>query len=245
MLLQDRVLTHFDPDLPLTLSCDDSSYGLGAVLSHRLPDGSERPIAYASRSLSKTEKHYAQIEREALALYWGVRKFQLYLEGLPFVLITDHKPLKYIMDPGKAVPVTAAARLQRWCLFLGVFHYTIEHRSTLKHANCDALSRLPLATEGDEADEVSLLYSSIVDTLPAIAKDIRKATRTDPLLSRVAVRILEGWSEDHPETELKPYFHRREELTMHQRVLMWGTRVIVPTKLRTQILETLHEGTLV
>ena len=64
MLLQDRVLTHFNPDLPVILACDSPSYGLEAVLSHRMPDGSEKPIAYASRSLTKTDKRYTQIERE-------------------------------------------------------------------------------------------------------------------------------------------------------------------------------------
>ena len=68
MLLQDQVLTHFDPDLPLVLATDSSSYGLGAVLLHRTPEGVERPIAYASQSLSETEKKYSQIEKEALSL---------------------------------------------------------------------------------------------------------------------------------------------------------------------------------
>ena len=143
MLLQDRVLTHFNPDLPVVVACDSSSYGLGAVLSHRMPDGSERPVAYASRSLTQTEEKFAQIEKEALGLYWGVRKFQPYLEGRRFILNTDHKPLKYSMDPGKAVPVTTAARLRRWCLFLGAFAYQIEYRGFKQHANCDGLSRLP------------------------------------------------------------------------------------------------------
>ena len=66
LLFQDRVLTHFNPDLPMVVACDSSSYGLGAVLSHRMPDGSERPVAYASRSLTQTEKKFAQIEKEAL-----------------------------------------------------------------------------------------------------------------------------------------------------------------------------------
>ena len=126
MLLQDRVLMHYDPDLPLVLATDSSSYGLGVVLSHRTPEGVERPIVYASRSLSETEKKYSQIEKEALSMIWGVKKFQTYLKGPHFTLVTDHQPLKYIMDPRKAVPVTAAARIQRWCLFLGAFSYSIE-----------------------------------------------------------------------------------------------------------------------
>ena len=69
MLLLNIVLAHFDSSLPITLACDSSSYGLGTVLSHQLPDCGERPIAYASWSLTTTEQKYAQIEREALALY--------------------------------------------------------------------------------------------------------------------------------------------------------------------------------
>ena len=84
------MLTHYDPNIKVTLACDSSSYGLGAVLSHQWPDGTEKPIAYASRSLSERERKYAQIEKEALALFWGVKTFQMYLEGRRFVLITDH-----------------------------------------------------------------------------------------------------------------------------------------------------------
>ena len=68
LLLQDRVLMRYDPDLSLVLATDSSSYGLGAVLSHRTPEGVERPTAYASQSLSETEKKYSQIEKEALSL---------------------------------------------------------------------------------------------------------------------------------------------------------------------------------
>ena len=124
------------------MASDSSSYGLGAVLSHEMLYASERPIAYALRSLTESEKKYAQIEKEALSIVWGVKKFQSYLEGKSFKLITDHKPLNYIMNPGKEVPVTAAAGLQRWCLFLGVFSYTIDYRNTKQHANCDGLSHL-------------------------------------------------------------------------------------------------------
>ena len=66
MLSTDIVLAHFDPSLPIGISCDASSVGVGAVLFHRFPDGSERPIANVSKSLSKTQRKYSQIQKEAL-----------------------------------------------------------------------------------------------------------------------------------------------------------------------------------
>ena len=244
LLLKDNVLVHYDSDLPLVLASDSSSYGLGAVLSHVMPDGSDRPIAYASRSLSVREKKYAQIEKEALSIVWGVKKFQTYLEGRRFSLITDHKPLKYIMDPGKAVPVTAAARLQRWCLFLGAFSYTIQYRNTKQHANCDGLSRLPLTvTPPDKPDETEVHQLSVLETLPVKAKELKVYTRRDPVLAQVMELVQTGWEEPVNTPEIAPYAHRRDEITVHQgQILMWGNRVIVPRKLQDRVLETIHEG---
>ena len=82
--------------------------GIGVVISHIFPNGDERPIAYASRTLSNSEKNYAQLERETLSLIYGVQKFHQYLYGRPFVLYTDHKPLTK-----KGIPPLSPARLQR------------------------------------------------------------------------------------------------------------------------------------
>ena len=193
--------------------------------------------------MSETEKKYWEIEKEALSLVWGVKKFQTYLEGRHFTLVTDHQPLKYIFDPGKAVPITAAARIQRWCLFLGGFLYSIEFRGTEQHANCDGLSRLPRPqAPADKPDEVEMFHTTLVETLPVTEQELRMQTRRDPILSRVLEFVQQGWQGAEVHSELIPYAHRGSEFTVHRGILMWDSRVVVPAKLRGGVLETLHEG---
>ena len=83
-LLYHQVLACYDPDVDIVVSCDASPYGVGAVLSHRWPNGTERPFAFASRSLNNTEKKYSQLDKEALALVFGVDKFHKYVFGRLF-----------------------------------------------------------------------------------------------------------------------------------------------------------------
>ena len=89
------MLAHFDPDLELTLACDASAYGLGVVLSQVTPQG-ERPVGFASRTLSAAERNYAQVEKEGLACIFGVKRFRLYLLGKHFVMFTDNKALNAV-----------------------------------------------------------------------------------------------------------------------------------------------------
>ncbi len=146
LLSSAAVLAHYDPRLPLRLAADASEYGVGTVLSHVYPDNWERPIAYASRTLTASERNYAQLEKEALSLVFGVRKFHQFLYGRQFTLYTDHKPLTTILGPKKGVPPLSAARLQRWALLLASYDYKIEYKNTAAHANADGLSRLPTTT---------------------------------------------------------------------------------------------------
>ena len=120
-MTNDAVLAHYDTKKQLKLSCDASQYGLGAVLFHVFK-GEEHPIAFASRTLSKAERNYGQVEKEALALIFGVKKFHKYVYGRMFTMVTDHKPLISIFNPKAAVPSIAAARMQRWAMFLSVYH---------------------------------------------------------------------------------------------------------------------------
>jgi len=240
-----RLLTQdTQPTRPLLLACDSSAYGVGAVLSHRMDDGSERPICFASQALSAAEREYAQIEREALSLVWGVRMFHQYLLGRRFTLQTDHKPLQFILKPERGVPMAAASRIQRWCLFLAAYDYDIQFRSTEKHANCDGLSRLP-CVEGPPAsepdDRVDVFALSQVQSSPITAAQVAVESARDPILARVAQAIATGnWSTLPATPAFRPFASRASELSLAQRCVMWGMRAVIPPRFRQRCLEELH-----
>ena len=108
LLKSPRLLTHYDSTKDLILTCDASSHGVGAILSQRERDGTERPIVYYSRTLSPTEQRYSQLDKEALAIVAGVKKFHQYLAGRRFEINTDHKPLIYIFDQHRGISPLAS-----------------------------------------------------------------------------------------------------------------------------------------
>ena len=117
LLSSDAVLTHYNLALPLGIACDASSLGIGGTLFHRYPDGSERPIANVSKILSKSQRNYSQIQKEALAIVLAVKKFFQYLFGQNLILVTDHMPLLAVYGNKKSSGMVAN-RLARWALYL-------------------------------------------------------------------------------------------------------------------------------
>ncbi|CAF0711795.1 unnamed protein product [Adineta steineri] len=245
-LIGPLVLTHYDPKIPLVLAADASNTGVGAVIYHRYSDGTEKAIAHASKTLTPTEKNYAQIEKEALALVYGVQKFDQFIRGRSFTLLTDHKPLLTIFGPKKGIPTTSANRLQRWALKLMGYNYIIEYRSTTNFGQADGLSRLPVGPDKQFDDEdptdsrtIASIQMELQEELPLRASQIARATRQDILLYQVYTYILSGWPSTTPDN-LQSYFRIRNELSTSQGCITWGLRTIIPHCYRKQLLDHLH-----
>ena len=214
-LTSAAVLAHYDPQLPLHLAGDASACGMGAMISHMFPDGSERPVPYASRTLSTSERNYSQLEKEALSLIFGLRRFHQFLYGRKFTLVTDHQPLTTIFSDKKGIPPLAAARLQRWALQLSAHNYTIQFRSTKAHANADGLSQLPVKENSKRRSytDPNLFNICQIESLPLTSGQLKQATRTDSIISKVLMFTKNGWPLQVSES-LKPHWNRQLELSL-------------------------------
>ena len=183
ILVKSDLLVHYDLGKPIKLSCDALPYGVGACLSHVMEDGTERPVAFASRTLASAEKNYAHLEKEALALIYGVRHFNKYLMGRKFTLLTDHRPLLRILGAKEGVPTLAAARLQRWALILSAYSYELEYRAGQDNKEADVLSRLPIPVEVIDPNE-QIFGVDYCEPLPMTANKIAKATQLNVVTRR-------------------------------------------------------------
>lgn len=126
-MCSDRILTPYNPSLPIILTTDASPVGVAAILSHSV-NNQERPIAYVSRSLTESEMNYSQLDREALAIIFAVSRFYNYLYGRHFYLVTDNEPLSRIFSENRALPQMTSARLLRYASFLSGFDYSVKFK---------------------------------------------------------------------------------------------------------------------
>ncbi len=172
-----------------------------------MSDGSEKPIAYASRTLSAAEKNYSQLEKEGLAVVYGVKKFHHYLYGQKFIIESDHQPLSHLFNEKKQIPVLASARIQRWALTLSTYTYSIRYKAGKSLSNADALSRLPRSqtTECPSPADLVQLVNHLSSTATT-AGNIKIWTDRDPILSQVRKLTQDGWPSTSNNQDMKTLF---------------------------------------
>jgi hypothetical protein len=134
-------------NLPFELHTDWSAVRLGAILVQIDSNGKEFVIAYALQSNNRTERNYLSYYGECLAAVWAVSYFRIYLYGCPFVLKTDHKPLKWLMTSKKLTGMHA-----RWASILQEYDMDIQRKAGVTHGDVDGLWRNPLPSEEDRTD---------------------------------------------------------------------------------------------
>ncbi|UYV69099.1 K02A2.6-like, partial [Cordylochernes scorpioides] len=242
-LTKNPCLAYFDMNAPTEVIADASPVGLGAVLLQRQNDGSKKPVAYASRSLTNVERRYSQIEKEALGCVWAVEHFNDYLWGNKFVLKTDHKPLIYMLNPKKATVLPP--RIERLSWRLQPYDYEIEYLKG-KQNIADIFSRKPLTNiscENIVDDYVEKVLSIFSEEMKAISlNDIKKQSEADPFFKFLTKIIQTGnWPYQIDDDELKSLHKFKEELSVYDNLILKGKRIVIPTDLRRNILDLAHE----
>ncbi|XP_055856265.1 uncharacterized protein K02A2.6-like [Episyrphus balteatus] len=237
------VLTYFDVNKPLTLSVDASQSAVGAVISH---DGN--PIAYASATLTSSQQNYAQIEKELFAILFGCTKFHAFVFGKTVLVETDHKPLVPLFE--KAL-YKVPARLQRFMLRLLAYDLKVIFKPGKYMYVADTLSRaaMPNATLTEFDKDISLHCNLVLSSRPlSMSKskyeEIQKETKEDNVMSKVIEFHLAGWPNNKSKINelLMPYYNIRNEFEVIDSLLYKANRLVIPLKMRHNILMLLHEG---
>ena len=257
-LTSDTVMAYFDNKKQTELITDASPWGLSAILSQKTPGKEDRRIvAYVSRSLSDVERHYSQTEREALAIVWAIERLHIYLYGANFNLYTDCKPVELILGNKKSKP---SARIERWNLRVQDYSFKVIYTKGIDNPS-DFLSRhtpqdTACTTENSADQYISFLSSHAVPKAMTI-EEIQAATKQDATLQKLVEIIRnENWHcVNMPEfvenndrniniADLKSCRNVKEERTVNNdsSIILRGSRIIIPEKLRKQSLEIAHEG---
>ena len=208
-------LSYYDQNSPVTLEVDASIKGLGAVLVQN-----DKPIAFASKTLTTTQSNYSNIERECLAVVFGIQRFHHYLYGRPFTVKSDHKPLEMIvLKPLHIAP----PRLQRMLTQIQGYDFKLVYKPGVM---IDSI-------------EMDLLHFA-----PVKQHQLREETTRDTALRALGQVIYTGWPDKLQDLpgEIRDYWSYRDELAMENGVIFKGRQVLVPPVLQGDILAQLHSG---
>ena len=229
---------HYNPESDIIVASDASFHGIGACMLHKMPDGSKKPIAHASRSLLPSEKHNSKMEKEVLVIIFAVTKFYRYLHGRFFKLQTDHKPLRTIFGSKKGLPVYTANRLLRWGTILLNYNFKFKYLPSRQIGHADGLSRLiPSQSEPLEDSviaslrtdsEIKNMMLNTIRELLVTLQDIKREALEDEFISATKQKIADK------NQQIADIF------SLCDNVLLYGERVVIPKTLQKRILKDFH-----
>ena len=232
------VLKFYSLQDEVTIQCDASKDGLGAVL---LQNG--RPVDMRSRAMTPAETRYAQIEKELLAIVYACKKFDTYIYGRDVITVeSDHKPLESIFKKDLA---SSPLRLQRMMMQLQRYNLNVTYKKGKEMYLSDTLSRAHLPDEQPEAKVMALSDTDHRAVLPVSAPrwtQISHASSNDPLCVQLRETISKGWPEKRSQLplHLQPFFGERSALTVQGPLIFRGQQVYIPALLRKEMLSTVH-----
>ena len=234
-MVEAGTLAYFDKGASTKVIADASPVGLGAVLMQN-QKGAWVPICYASRSLTDCERRYSQTEKEALALVWACERYHAYIYGMRFDLVTDHKPLEVIYGP-RSKP---SARIERWVIRLQPYDFRVVYAPGQSNV-ADPLSRLlsqSKVTTHQHGAEEYVRFAAISATPAALTtRKVEEASAVDEELKALREAIKTGRFE-----KCKAYAPAAGELCVIGQLVLRGTRIVLPSKLRPQAISLAHEG---
>lgn len=238
LMCKSETLAYFDPKRKTKVVVDASPVGLGAILLQAQDDGFYRPVYFASRALTDVEKRYSQTEKEALGVVWGCEKFHIYLYGLPhFELVTDHKALETIYSP-KSKP---SLRIERWSLRLLPYSFKVVYQPG-KYNIADCLSRLSVKSSTNVKFDKQAEYAYLIcqRSVPSAltGKIIEQASANDAEISALW-KVIKSGNKGRVARDYKNVF---DELTCVGKIVMRGSRIVIPGSLRKQTLDLAHRG---
>ena len=241
LLIKAPILQIFNPNIPVKLTVDASKYGLGAALIQN-----EKPVSFGSASLNLTQQSYAQIEKELLAVVFGLEHFHYYTYGRKILVETDHKPL---LGLSRKPYDQITPRLQNMLLKLNKYDIELKYIPGKDLITADTLSRAPLQDSLISTDNIEgeffkpLKVHLLVTATDEKWNKLRNETVADTQLQAVIFYINNGWPDSEKKLKnnlAKEYWHCRDELYIKDNIVCRGKRLVVPTKSIDYILTLIH-----
>ena len=231
-VISDTTIRYFNPSLPVMIQVDASQVGIGAAL---LQNG--KPMAFASKALTKTECQYANIERKMLAAIFGVERFQMYVYSRFFTIESDHKPLESISQKNLA---DTSACLQHMLLHLQGYDYTIYYCPSKEMALPDTLSQFSPCPGPDIPLDITIHHAHLS---PERKEAFQQDFVSDPEMCALANMIITGWPDDIKVVPcpLHPYWQHWETLSNKDGLVLHGEALIVPPSEWERMLQQLHQ----